>query len=134
MDFLLNNQRINLEKVVFTRIAPVQATSNFKIVVLDEIKDLKVGNSDVEFKYLRSVKLDPNALFAVNVEFIYKATFDEALPRDKVEKTINRDIELIVNRTTMPSVASQIIANLTAVNGGAPLVVNPSFVKIAKEE
>ena len=134
MDFILNNQRINLERAVFNRVAPIQTSNGFKVIVSDEVKDLRVGNGDVEFKYVRNVRLDPNALFVVSVEFLYKATFDESLPRDKVEKTITKEIELVINRTTMPSVASQIVANLTAINGGAPLVVNPSFVRATKGE
>lgn len=120
---------MNLENAIFNRVPPAQANGELNVLLEDRVDNIKVGLGEVEFNYIRNVKLNPYSLFDITLTFLYKATFDESFSKEKVEEALKKNIEEVVNKTTMPAVASQIIANLTSVNGGAPLVVVPVFVK-----
>lgn len=126
----LINQRIALENVSFTKKEFLQ--SSLKVVVHDEISEIKANSQDISFLFKRKVTLDPISVFEVEVCISYSSRIsDESykLMLDDKKVLTHDDFVKIVNNTNIPQTASMIISNLTAVNGGNPLITSPIFIK-----
>lgn len=126
----LINQRISLERVVFEKKSFVQ--SSLKVVINDNIQNINVADQNISFEYHRLATLEPSSLFVVEVIFSYSSKIDDESFKNMKEsnkKLSNNDFIGIINNTNLPQTASMIIANLTIVNGGNPLITPPMFVK-----
>lgn len=126
----LNEQKIFMSRVSFERKNDLKG--QFRIVAKDEIKDLFINEKEISLTYKRHVKLDPEALFDITVEFNYSAQFDakssESLKASNFKISEDTIIK-IIEGATIPQNASLVISNLTFINGGNPLITPPSFCK-----
>lgn len=126
----LINQRIALENVIFVKKAFLQPS--LKVVVKDEIGEIKINNQDISFVFKRKATLDPISVFEVDVCISYSSRISDdsyKLMLDDKKTLVHDDLVKIINNTNIPQTASMIISNLTAVNGGNPLITAPVFVK-----
>lgn len=130
----LINQRIALNYVCFKR----HETSSVKpkLYIKDSIENIRVCGKNFSFDFRRKAYFDPDSFFTIEVVFIYLAELsDDSLKSIEEEKKIFdaeyvKSIAIkIINNTTIPSHASVVIANNTAINGAAPLVTQPSFIE-----
>ena len=136
MNKMLNlvNQRIALNSVEFQRFE--KAPTNSNIIVEDEICDLSVKGTSISMVFKRRAFFKPDSLFSVSVSFIYCGDISEESLADleKEEKVFDLSFvsplaEKIINGTTIPAHASLLISQCTALNGAAPLVTPPAFIK-----
>ena len=129
-NLILINQKMTLTKVLFRRKS--NQIGHFQVNTDDSIDNLVIDEQGINFDYTRHVSLVPEALFDVEVVFNYSARFDQKTI--DYLKTIDFKLEKkaifnIVSNTIMPQMASMIISNLTVINGGNPLVTQPTVVK-----
>ena len=123
----LINQKMTLIKVVFEK--KNNQVGQFQVNTQDSIDNLSINEDGISFNYSRHVSLIPEALFDIEVMFNYSARFDQKsidILREKDFKLENKAIKTIISNTIMPQTASMIISNLTVINGGNPLVTQPS--------
>ena len=129
----LINQAIALEKAQFVRLQQIKSKAS--AVIKDEILDFNFQIPYLSFIFRRSLKIQPESFFEVSVEFSYRAEISQN-SIEELEKNGNltkeffgRQLEKIAENTNMIAVASNIISNLTSINGNHPVVTPPLFVK-----
>ncbi len=129
----LINQKMALAKIAFSRFE--LSLTQPKLIVKDSIKNIVVNGLNFSFSYVREARFEPNSFFDISIEFVYSATIQrESLNtlqnEGKVFDTnyIEELAKKIVNNTPLAAYASTIIANSTSINGGSPLVTQPSFI------
>lgn len=123
-DIKIIKHRGYLETVVFNRkkdyFGPIQVNT------IDSFKNVKLTNNILRFNFVRHVSINPEALFDVEVTFLYEAELTpEAVQIYKNKKIEIPELVSLTNMTTLPQHASTIIANLTGVNKSNPLVTVP---------
>ena len=127
------NQKMSLEEANFKRLP--QSKGQLKALITDEILDFNLVGNKISFKYKRTVKVDPESLFNVFVLFSYESEItEESLNALKELNNFNKEYlesraNKMIESTSLCAVASQIITNLTAINGNHPFISPPIFIK-----
>lgn len=127
------NQKISLDEAQFKRLPPAKIPA--RAVLLDEILDFNLKGNTIGFKYKRLLKVDPESIYQVFVSFSYESEISEesavvlrSAGKFNVEY-LKEKAPSIAESTQLCSVASQIISNLTSINGGRPFISPPVFIK-----
>lgn len=129
----LINQIIALERANYSRLPMTKSKAS--AIIKDEILDFQFTKPTISFIFRRSVSVQPESFFQVSVEFSYKADLSQA-SMEELDKNGNLTKEFleghlqkIASNTNICAVASNIVSNLTAVNGNNPVVTPPLFIK-----
>ena len=124
----LDNQRIALESVDFKRIP--KSSENSKPFLEDKILDFVIDDDSVFILYERTFYAVPASIMNLSIKFTYRASFNkektEFLSESEDKESIARKI---IKNTNICSVASLVIANITSINSGNPLVTPPMFIE-----
>ena len=127
------NQRISLERTYFEKLPRLQEQP--KAVLDDEVIDFKLNNNRISFYFKRTLRAEPESIYKIYVLFSYESEIAadsiESLSKSGLlnEKFLMEKAPKIINSTSMCGVASQIIANITAINGGHPFIAPPVFIE-----
>ncbi len=130
----LINQKMALANISFSRFE--SSLTQPKLIVKDSVRNVAINGLDFSFSYVREARFEPTSFFDITIEFIYKATIqrESLIVLQNEGRTFDTEYvedlaRKIVNNTPLAAHASTIIANITSVNGGSPLVTQPSFIE-----
>ena len=129
----INNQKISLENVSFERLGRPSAQP--KAIINDEILDFSLIGNKISFKYKRILEVIPSSIYKVSVLFSYESEIiTESIELLKANNQFTKEYlesraAKMVESTSLCAVASQIISNLTAINGNRPFISPPVFIK-----
>lgn len=124
--YFLAERRIVLDNVSYETTKPTPGTSQFKLGVKDTIVAQVIGQAGVKATYNRMLKFDPDGPFVLSVSFAVMLVFNPGT-RDEIDwHTIDvadefkKNCPLLVQQ--MSAKAALIVAELTAANGGVPII------------
>ncbi len=124
--YFLAERRIVLDNVSYETTKPTPGTSQFKLGVKDTIVAQVIGQAGVKATYNRMLKFDPDGPFVLSVSFAVMLVFNPGT-RDEIDwHTIDiadefkKNCPVLVQQ--MSAKAALIVAELTAANGGVPII------------
>lgn len=118
-----------LDKVDYTRRKDNQG--NFTIKIDDSIEAQKVSPEGFTLKAVRTVELDPKALFKIKVVYIIECEFDEDAKTyfnedlEKIKAFIEKRKTNIVKSRNIGNQMSLIIGQLSSFHSMNPLIIPP---------
>lgn len=124
--YFLAERRIVLDNVSYETTRPTQGTQQFKLGVKDTIVAQIIGDAGVKATYNRTLRFDPEGPFVLSVSFAVMLVFNPGTKGEIDWHTIDIASEFKKNCPVlvqqMSAKASLIVAELTAANGGVPII------------
>ena len=124
--YFLAERRIVLDNVSYETTRPTPGTAQFKLGVKDTIVAQVMGQAGVKTTFNRTLRFDPDGPFVLSVSFAVMLVFNPGT-RDEIDwHTINLADEFKKNCPVlvqqMSAKAALVVAELTAQNGGVPII------------
>ena len=124
--YFLAERRIVLDNVSYETTRPTPGTAQFKLGVKDTIVAQVMGQAGVKTTFNRTLRFDPDGPFVLSVSFAVMLVFNPGT-RDEIDwHTIDLADEFKKNCPVlvqqMSAKAALVVAELTAQNGGVPII------------
>ena len=124
--YFLAERRIVLDNVSYETTRPTPGTAQFKLGVKDTIVAQVMGQAGVKTTFNRTLRFDPEGPFVLSVSFAVMLVFNPGT-RDEIDwHTIDLADEFKKNCPVlvqqMSAKAALVVAELTAQNGGVPII------------
>ena len=124
--YFLAERRIVLDNVSYETTRPTPGTAQFKLGVKDTIVTQVMGQAGVKTTFNRTLRFDPDGPFVLSVSFAVMLVFNPGT-RDEIDwHTIDLADEFKKNCPVlvqqMSAKAALVVAELTAQNGGVPII------------
>ena len=124
--YFLAERRIVLDNVSYETTRPTPGTAQFKLGVKDTIVAQVMGQAGVKTTINRTLRFDPDGPFVLSVSFAVMLVFNPGT-RDEIDwHTIDLADEFKKNCPVlvqqMSAKAALVVAELTAQNGGVPII------------
>ena len=124
--YFLAERRIVLDNVSYETSRPTPGTAQFKLGVKDTIVAQVIGQAGVKTTFNRTLRFDPDGPFVLSVSFAVMLVFNPGT-RDEIDwRTIDLADEFKKNCPVlvqqMSAKAALVVAELTAQNGGVPII------------
>lgn len=124
--YFLAERRIVLDNVSYETTRPTPGTAQFKLGVKDTIVAQVIGQAGVKTTFNRTLRFDPDGPFVLSVSFAVMLVFNPGT-RDEIDwHTIDLADEFKKNCPVlvqqMSAKAALVVAELTAQNGGVPII------------
>lgn len=124
--YFLAERRIVLDNVSYETTKPTPGTAQFKLGVKDTIVAQVMGQAGVKTTFNRTLRFDPDGPFVLSVSFAVMLVFNPGT-RDEIDwHTIDLADEFKKNCPVlvqqMSAKAALVVAELTAQNGGVPII------------
>lgn len=124
--YFLAERRIVLDNVSYETTRPTPGTAQFKLGVKDTIVAQVMGQAGVKTTFNRTLRFDPDGPFVLSVSFAVMLVFNPGT-RDEIDwRTIDLADEFKKNCPVlvqqMSAKAALVVAELTAQNGGVPII------------
>ena len=124
--YFLAERRIVLDNVSYETTRPTPGTAQFKLGVKDTIVAQVMGQAGVKTTFNRTLRFDPAGPFVLSVSFAVMLVFNPGT-RDEIDwHTIDLADEFKKNCPVlvqqMSAKAALVVAELTAQNGGVPII------------
>lgn len=124
--YFLAERRIVLDNVSYETTRPTPGTAQFKLGVKDTIVAQVMGQAGVKATFNRTLRFDPDGPFVLSVSFAVMLVFNPGT-RDEIDwHTIDLADEFKKNCPVlvqqMSAKAALVVAELTAQNGGVPII------------
>ena len=124
--YFLAERRIVLDNVSYETTRPTPGTAQFKLGVKDTIVAQVMGQAGVKTTFNRTLRFDPDGPFVLSVSFAVMLVFNPGT-RDEIDwHTIDLADEFKKNCPVlvqqMSAKAARVVAELTAQNGGVPII------------
>lgn len=124
--YFLAERRIVLDNVSYETTRPTPGTAQFKLGVKDTIVAQVMGQAGVKTTFNRMLRFDPDGPFVLSVSFAVMLVFNPGT-RDEIDwHTIDLADEFKKNCPVlvqqMSAKAALVVAELTAQNGGVPII------------
>lgn len=124
--YFLAERRIVLDNVSYETSRPTPGTAQFKLGVKDTIVAQVIGQAGVKTTFNRMLRFDPDGPFVLSVSFAVMLVFNPGT-RDEIDwRTIDLADEFKKNCPVlvqqMSAKAALVVAELTAQNGGVPII------------
>ena len=124
--YFLAERRIVLDNVSYETTRPTPGTAQFKLGVKDTIVAQVMGQAGVKTTFNRTPRFDPDGPFVLSVSFAVMLVFNPGT-RDEIDwHTIDLADEFKKNCPVlvqqMSAKAALVVAELTAQNGGVPII------------
>lgn len=124
--YFLAERRIVLENVNYETTRPAQGSSQFKLGVKDTIVAQLMGDAGVKVTFNRTLRFEPEGPFVLSVSFGVMLVFNPGTKGEIDWHTIDIADEFKKNCPAlvqqMSAKAALIVAEITAVNGGVPII------------
>ena len=124
--YFLAERRIVLDNVSYETTRPTPGTAQFKLGIKDTIVAQVMGQAGVKTTFNRTLRFDPDGPFVLSVSFAVMLVFNPGT-RDEIDwHTIDLADEFKKNCPVlvqqMSAKAALVVAELTAQNGGVPII------------
>ena len=124
--YFLAERRIVLDNVSYETTRPTPGTAQFKLGVKDTIVAQVMGQAGVKTTFNRTLRFDPDGPFVLSVSFAVMLVFTPGTRDDIHWHTIDLADEFKKNCPVlvqqMSAKAALVVAELTAQNGGVPII------------
>lgn len=124
--YFLAERRIVLDNVSYETTRPTPGTAQFKLGVKDTIVAQVMGQAGVKTTFNRTLRFDPDGPFVLSVSFAVMLVFNPGT-RDEIDwHTIDladefkKNCPVLVQQMSVK--AALVVAELTAQNGGVPII------------
>lgn len=124
--YFLAERRIVLENVSYETQRPAQTQGQLKLGVKDTILAQLVGQAGVKVTYNRTLRFDPEGPFTLSVSFGVMLVFNPGTRGEidwtkiDVAEEFKKNCPALVQ--AMMAKAALLVAEITAANGGAPII------------
>ena len=124
--YFLAERRIVLDNVSYETTRPTPGTAQFKLGVKDTIVAQVMGQAGVKTTFNRTLRFDPDGPFVLSVSFAVMLVFNPGT-RDEIDwytidlaDEFKKNCPVLVQQ--MSAKAALVVAELTAQNGGVPII------------
>lgn len=130
-----NAMQFAMRRTLFDKLS-VKPNTNYKGTTADEVFFQKRTGAEVEFELVRHMEFEPEGVFEITVSFTFKRALNDSYANVDIDftewlKTLSQQ-ELTALCGNIFSSITLVIAQLTNIGHGIPLITPPVFCQVKR--